>query len=396
MGKRSNGEGTIFKRKDGRWCAQYIQKIDGTERRRSVYGKTQKQVKEKLKSVMAEKENVVEPNQAETLILRNWMAEWLISYKKEIVKITTYQGYWRVFRDHIEHSEISDVPLSELSTNMLQKYYNRLRAEGRSDQKGGLSPRMVRYVYVLVNGALEQAVKNDHLFKNVNKYVVLPSKEQKEITPMSEQEVKLFLEACENERLRALYYLELFSGLRKGEISGLKWSDIDWIKRQLTVFRTLEPVVNNAQETDQPRKAELVLVTPKTKKSKRIIPLNDIVMIELEEHKKRQEREKELYADIYIDQDLIFCREDGYFLHPRYLTDNFHRILKAAALPKYRFHDLRHTVASLLINSNENPKIIQELLGHSSISTTMDIYGHLEEKSKRGSVERLVEILNIR
>lgn len=395
MGKRSNGEGTIFKRKDGRWCAQYIQKIENKEVRKSVYGKTQKEVKEKLRLIREKETNgQIEPA-AVQLSLEKWMKEWLSDYKQGTVKITTYQGYWRVFRDHIEKSEVAEIPVTALSTNMLQKYYNRLHEEGRSDKKGGLSPRMVRYVYVLINGALEQAVKNEILVKNVNHYVVLPSKEQKEITPMSETEVKRFLEKCEDERLKALYYLELFSGMRKGEISGLMWSDVDWERKQLYVSRTLEPVTDNEEVTELPKKAKLILVNPKTKRSKRIIPINNVVLKELEEHRNHQNKEKEIYADIYMDQNLIFCREDGNFIHPRFLTDNFHHILKKAGLPQYRFHDLRHTVASLLINGNENPKVVQELLGHASISTTLDIYGHLEEKTKRSSIEKLGTILQI-
>lgn len=390
MGKRSNGEGTIFKRKDGRWCAQYSVTIDGKDKRKTVYGKTQKEVKEKLKALKSD--NLKEPNNSEyTLAL--WMRRWLEDYKKPAVKVTTYQGYWMIYRSHIEKSQIAEIELSQLTTAALQKFYNQLWTSGRSDGKGGLSPRMVRYVYVLIHGALEQAVRNDLLEKNVNQYVTIPGKEHKEIVPMSLQEVEQFLKQCKNERLYALYVLALNTGMRKGELLGLQWQDIDFEKKQLTVVHNLALVAHNDVDTDEPRKSELILTTPKSAKSKRVIPLNNYVIGQLRSHQERQRMEKKQYQSIYVDNSMVFCREDGTYIHPRYVLQNFQDILRKAGMQKYRFHDIRHTVASLLINSNENPKVVQELLGHSNISTTLDIYTFLDDETKRNSVSKLGSIL---
>ncbi|WP_367569479.1 phage integrase SAM-like domain-containing protein [Lacrimispora sp.] len=182
MGRRSNGEGTIFKRQDGRWCAQYTVIINGTEKRKTVYGKTQKEVKEKLSVLKAAASTEPESKNCE-YTLTAWMRQWLEIYKKPAVKATTYQGYWMVYRSHIEKSDIAEIPINKLATGLLQKFYNHLWSAGRSDGKGGLSPRMVRYVYVLIHGALEQAVRNELIEKNINQYVTIPGKEHKEIVP---------------------------------------------------------------------------------------------------------------------------------------------------------------------------------------------------------------------
>lgn len=392
MGKRSNGEGTIYKRPDGRWCAQYIIMVNGKDKRKTVYGKTQKEVKEKLKALKSDNLTEPEPHNSE-YTLASWMRQWLEDYKKPAVKVTTYQGYWMIYRSHIEKSQIAEVILSQLTTAALQKYYNQLWASGRSDGKGGLSPRMVRYVYVLIHGALEQAIRNELLEKNVNQYVTIPGKEHKEIVPMSIQEVEQFLEQCKTERLYALYVLALNTGMRKGELLGLQWQDIDFEKRQLTVVHNLALVAHNDVDTDEPRKSELILTTPKSIKSKRLIPLNDYVINQLLSHQERQRMEKKQYQSIYVDHSMVFCREDGTYIHPRYVLQNFQDILRKAGMQKYRFHDIRHTVASLLINSNENPKVVQELLGHSNISTTLDIYTFLDDETKRNSVSKLGSIL---
>ena len=392
MGKRSNGEGTIYKRQDGQWCAQVSYEYDGKRKRKSFYGKTQKEAKEKAKEFSEKKiQQEVEGNRlTEDLRLGEWMVRWLREFKRSTVKETTYQGYWMVFNSHVKDAEIAKIPLNDLTVEGLQKFYRDLSTEGRCDGKGGLSPRMVQYVKILINGALEQAVRNGLLESNVNKYTVLPGKSEKEISPMTEKEVSIFLECCQGERLEALYVLELFTGLRKGEISGLRWSDIDWGLGRMMIARSLEPISYNDEESAGPK---LILTTPKTKSSKRWVALAPYVIQKLKEHRERQDYEKLAFKDIYSDQGMIFCREDGSFLHPRYLTDDFHRILKKAELPRHRFHDLRHTVASMLLNANENPKAIQELLGHSSISTTLDIYAHLSDSSKHETVNKIYDIL---
>ena len=170
MAKRSNGEGTIYKRKDGIWCAsRYVPCGNGKFKRKYVYGKTQKSVKEKLKEL----ENYEEPK-AQTTTLVGRMLEWMEQYKKNVLKITTYENYLGYIRTHVQGSDIADIPLEKLSTSALQKFYN-MKLKGTAQRKQ-LSRRTVEYLHTIIGSALEQAYKNEMIAKNVNEFTVLPKK----------------------------------------------------------------------------------------------------------------------------------------------------------------------------------------------------------------------------
>lgn len=175
---------------------------------------------------------------------------------------------------------------------------------------------------------------------------------------------------------------------------GLKWEDIDLMNKRIVVKNNLCRIIN--QDTEATSKYKMVLLSPKTEKSKRSIPINDYMVTELIKHKKVQEEEKKKVGELYKDLGMVFCKEDGNYIYPRDFVRQYQKILKKAGVENKRFHDLRHTVASLLINANENPKVIQELLGHSTISTTMDIYAHVLDETKDKSIEKLYNQLNLK
>lgn len=390
MGKRSNGEGGIYKRADGIWCGQYYEVVDGVKKRKSVYGKTQKIVKGKLEERFNQLNNQV--NEVKSVSLEGWVYEWLNEYKKNMLKQTTYENYIIYYETHIKDSKIGKMELDKLTTNDFQSYYNDKLQNGRSDGKGQLSPRTVRYLHIIISGAIDQAVKNGLVDRNVSRNVVLPAKKHKEIQPLSIKEVNIFLESIKNDRLFALYLLEITTGMRKGEILGLKWNNIDFANKRLTIQQSL---CNVRDYSNSDRKYKLVLMEPKTEKSKRTLPLNDAVIAALTKHRNRQSIEKQMYAEIYIDNDIVFAREDGQFINPRELLRRYQVLLKKAGIEQKRFHDLRHTFASILLNEKESPKVIQELLGHANISTTMDIYSHVLEETKVKTVEKLANKLQL-
>lgn len=173
----------------------------------------------------------------------------------------------------------------------------------------------------------------------------------------------------------------------------MKWEDIDFKEGRIKVIHNLYRVNNTDKDADS--KYKLVLLTPKTESSKRSIPLNQFMMEELLRYKKEQEREKELYGEDYRDLGMVFCKPDGDYISPREFLRQYQRLLQKAGLERKRFHDLRHTVASLLINANENPKVIQQLLGHSTISTTLDIYAHVMDQTLNRSVDNLYNQLEL-
>lgn len=393
MAKRSNGEGTIFKRSDGYWCGSCFVTINGIPKRKYIYGKTQKIVKDKLKAI--QESNLTGTITENSLMsLRDWMQEWLMNYKKLILKQTTYENYMLYYETHIRNCVLGSTPLSKITTTQLQAFYNEKLRNGRSDGKGGLSSRSVRYLHILIRGALEQAYKNDLIPKNVSKAVILPIKSQKEIKPLTLEEVQQLLLTAKEYSIYPLILLEAFSGLRKGEILALKWDDIDWLGEKLHVRHSLCRVL--ADENSKPKQYKLILMEPKTQKSRRTIPLNEIVILALKKHKKQQNEEKIRNRDIYMDNNMVFAKMDGDYISPRDLLRVYHSLLKKSGIEKKRFHDMRHTFATILLNEGESPKVIQELLGHSNISTTMDIYSHVLEETKVKSIDKLTDkIINM-
>lgn len=387
MGKRSNGEGTIFKRNDGRWCAACYKNVAGKNKRTYVYGKSQKEVKQKLKELQQSQEDDIE--EQEEVTLGDWMIEWLLIYKKATVKESTYGNYRQVVHTHIVENDIGKIPLSKLKTEDLQRFYDEKKME-ITHMKRQLSPRMVNYISVLVNGALEQAVKLGKISMNPNRAVVLPKKQKYEIEPLTENEVKRLLEQAKGTKLYLPILVEVYTGMRKGELLGLCWQNVDLDKGVICVRTSLARV---PIEGDVEKVSELKLLTPKTSKSVRTIPLTDRVIEELKRHKREQTVWKEANKDIWIERNLVFCKENGDFLEPRDFLADFQKLLKKAGLRKCRFHDMRHTFASMLLNEGEELKVIQELLGHTTITTTADIYAHLKTEKKLQAVCKIGEAL---
>ena len=391
MGRRSNGEGTICKRGDGRWMGQVTLDTDSGYKRKTVYGKTQKEVKEKIARLKldCQRGKLIETS---NMPLEDWMQLWIANYKPDL-KVTTRESYELYINVHIKGSEIGKIPLNKLKTTDLQRFYNaKLKCECKN-QKQKLSPTTVRYINLIIKGALRQAVNNRMISENVTDGVVLPKKRKVEITPLTREEVIRFLEVAKGDRLYTLYLLEMMTGLRRGEILGLKWEDIDFKEGRIKVIHNLYRVNNT--DKDAGSKYKLVLLTPKTESSKRSILLNQFMVEELLRHKKKQEREKELYGEDYRDLGMVFCKPDGDYISPREFLRQYQRLLQKAGLERKRFHDLRHTVASLLINANENPKVVQQLLGHSTISTTLDIYAHVMDQTLNRSVDNLCNQLEL-
>lgn len=388
MARRSNGEGSIYKRTDGRWCAsRYVDCGNGKFKRKYVYGKTQKEVKEKLKGLEDYKEL-----KAQEITLLDWLFEWMEEYKKNMLKITTYENYMMYIQAYVQGSEIAHISLEKISTNDLQKFYNK-KLKGTDEEKK-LSGRSVEYLHTIIGSALQQAYKNELIKKNVNEFTVLPKKEQKEIEPLTVEEVEKVLEVAKETDLYCLILLEIFTGMRKGEILGLQWKNVDFERKVLWVRKNLCRVKNEDQ--DDSRKTKLILLEPKTKKSIREIPLSEEAIKVLRMHKKKQNEQKMLYRDIYKDNDIVFAKADGSFEDPREVLRRFQKILERAGVRKCRFHDLRHTFASILLNEGESMKVIQELLGHSTITTTMDIYSHVAKETKERSIELLERVVKVK
>lgn len=399
--KRGQGEGSIRERfkktKDGKkvsigWEARYTvgKKADGTPNRKSIYGKTSVEVKKALRKVLTEIDTgvYIEPSK---LPVSDWLDTWLMDYKKQSVKIKTFTSYQDTVRLHIK-PEIGPVNLKDLQAPQVQHLISGIKDKG-------LSPRMAKYVYTILTMALKQAIKSNLLIKNVCDAVTLPKQTKGEIRVLTVKEQDTFTEAVRGHRLEAAFILDLFTGLRIGELLALKWSDIDLKEGVLKVRRNVQRVRIDDAET----KTQLVYGEPKTESGKRSIPLLDEVVEILKEHKKRQLAEEVRAGPLYDgkkadddsskkrdkDDRLVFCTELGKQLEIRNFQRTFYELVEKANLKKVNFHALRHTFATRGLENGIEPKVMQELLGHASIIMTLDIYSHVMPEKKKESMNKL-------
>lgn len=383
--RRGNGEGSIYKRSDGLWVGKIsvgYDPVTGKLKRKSFYGKTRKEVMDKMAQILQEVRNgtYVEPAQTS---FGEWLDKWLTGYKKGQLKPSTFENYEILIKTHIKPA-LGKVPLAKLQAHMLQAFYNEKLEKGRADGKGGLSTRMVRYLHVIIRQALQQAVKEGLLPRNVADATSPPTVKNKQMRPLTEEELLAFFKVAKDDRLFAAYVLAVTTGLRRGELLGLCWDCVDLEQGTITVKRQLLTL-----------KQGIVLEeTTKSKSGRRNIILTDDAIRELKAYRKRQLQEKLLLGEAYQDKGLVFCKEDGTPLRPEEFTKRFQRWLKKAGLSRVRLHDLRHTHATLLLKAGVPAKIVQERLGHSSITMTLDLYSHVTPEMQKLAAATLNGLLS--
>lgn len=374
MKRRSNGEGSLYKRGDGRWSGCYY---DEQFNRHYVYGKTQTEVKQKLKKKM-ESRTV----KHKVYTFEEWVNEFLDKYKRNELKVTTYNSYAMLYRKHILGSRIGRMKLDSVKATVLQQFYN-------EKIKAGYSSKTVKSIEVIINSALDKAFKLRIIEENPNLFTTIPKKEKYEAKVLTLKEVECILTESREDPLYPIVITALYTGLRKGEIMALKWDNIDFEGKKIYVKNSLCRVVDEIPDEKGCRHARYEIMSPKTKKSVRTIPMLSEVYEALIEQKRRQDKDKEKNRDIYDDQGFVFANEVGNYLAQRSFMTRYHNFLKEYGITDIRFHDLRHTFASLLIESDISMKVIQELLGHSNIATSMDLYTHISETKKEQAIAQL-------
>lgn len=389
-GKNGNNEGTIRKRKNGTWEGRYTIGYDshGKQKQKSIYGKTRAEVAKKLSEVTSAIQNgsYIAPR---NLTLSEWLEVWLTSYAYIKVRPSTYASYQAYIERHVSPI-IGGLQLQKLTTNQLQVFFNEKRVNGRIDGKGGLSPKTIRNIYNMLHEALQQAVINKIVSVNVSEGVVLPSKDEKEIIVFKPEEQRAIIEAAQKDRLGFAIELDFFTGLRVGELCALKWSDIDLAAKEFRVRRTLQRVQKKTSDIkSKGKRTQIVEGATKTKKGNRVIPLTDTMLQKLLVHKARQLFEKRRLGKGYSDNGYVFANEFGGAIEPSYLRDVYDRILKNANAPHYTFHTIRHTFATRAIENDMPVKVVSEILGHSSVQLTMDLYCHPSISAKRNVLEKM-------
>lgn len=398
---RAHGEGSIYQRKNGTWAgvSRYTDPETNQTKKHFVYGKTRPEVVKKKTAWEDELKKGVLPS-AGKMTLSQWLDTWLDTYAKIRVRQNTFESYKIIVEAHLKPS-LGTIALKDLKPQQVQKMLNQKLESGRTrtdnkGQKGGsLSPRMVQYIYSVIYMALKQAVKNGLVARNVCDAVDKPKKVKPEFMPWTTEQTNQFLTSVKDNPLFPIYMIAWGAGLRRSEILGLKWEDIDFKKGTLSVRRSLVRV-----------KGGYIFGDPKTKNSRRTIPLPEPVIKALKSQKARQAREnmkwKGLHSHLpaqemprYNPLNLVFCDEIGDVIKPDYVTRCFKEDLENAKLPNIRFHDLRHGHATMLLELGEDIKVVSDRLGHSSIAVTGDIYAHVREKQQREASHKLEQVFNI-
>ncbi len=355
MARRGNNEGTITKRADGRWEAR-LSLSDG--KRRCFYGKTRQEVARKLAEAQRQVESGL-PLVNERQTVDQFFAFWLDTMR-HVVKPRTWIRYEDFARLHIV-PVLGRVAIAKLTPQHIQGLY-------AQKLKEGLSPTTVRHFHMMLHRALDQALRFGVVQRNVTELVDPPRMNRHEMSVLTPEQARALLVAAAGDRLEALYVLALSTGMRQGELLGLRWRDVDLEHGVLSVRATLQFI-----------NGQFVFAEPKSARSRRQIALSKRAVEALLGHRIRQLEECSALGSAWdVTYDLVFPNQVGRPMNAsNMIRREFHPMLKRAGLPYIRFHDLRHTAATLLLRQGVNPKIVSEMLGHASVSITLDLYSHV-------------------
>ena len=339
-------------------------------------------IEERIKEII---EKGTEEKVEETLA--GWVKYFLYTYKQIELKQSTFGAYLYLYSLHIEKSDIGKKKLAEVTANDLQTFYNKKVQEGYNS-------KTIRHMQILINSALKQAERVGNIKDNPNRHTILPKKQKFEAKILKKEDVAKIIKEGKAEKIYPLVITCVTCGLRKGEILGLKWENIDFEKRQLHITGSLCRIVQEPDEQGR-RNSVYKVLEPKTKSSIRTIPMMDVTYEALCMQKARQEQDKKKWKGEYKDEGYVFARPNGIYMSPREVSNYFHKMLDKYGIERVRFHDLRHTYASIMLEAGVSAKVTQELLGHSTITTTLDIYTHVNEKAKDEAVKQTEHIFGI-
>lgn len=398
--RRANGEGSITRRKDGTYHGRaYVMTTSGIRKRVSVYGKTREEVRIKLTDLQAQDAKGI-PVPDTNMTLDEYLTYWLAAVVKVHRRPKTYQGYESVVRVHLVpglgRKKIRTLRAAEVRTwlarvasecQCCKHGWDKERSEPKCCAAGDcckslLSRRMVQSIHAVLRNALQNAVREELIVRNVARLVQVPTPSYDTGKGLSVAQARLLLRESAADRLHALYVLALVLGMRRGELLGLRWDAVNLDRETLTVERSL-----------QRAGGELRLVEPKTKTSFRTIPLPPIVVKALTEHRERQAQERAAAGTEWKERGLVFTSRIGTPLEPDNLRRSWYPLRKRLGL-EIRFHDLRHSAVSLLLNLGVPPHIVQQIVGHSDIGVTMKIYAHTSLDEERKALRKLGDTLS--
>jgi integrase len=353
--KRGNNEGSLHKRKNGTWRVQ----VSINRKRLGYSAKSKSDAQSWLRKTQDEIETGLK-FESTKLLVSQYMKDWLTTIQPSL-RVNTHAQYAQITNQYLVPS-FGKIKLRDLSPDTVQRLYNYMVEQGK-----GL--RTVKMTHAVLHRALKQAVRLGIVSRNAAAATIPPKPKHKEMTILDENQVQTFLLAAKatNDRFYALYHLALSTGMRQGELLGLKWSDVDFSQKLLQVQRQLV----------RERSGKLGFVEPKTKAGNRRIDIGEGTLAVLKDHRDGQRKEAASFGSLWPKSDLVFPSEVGTPMGRNNLRRMFTRLLRIARVPQIRFHDLRHTAASLMLNNGVPVIVASKRLGHAQPSITLDVYGHL-------------------
>jgi len=373
--KRANGEGTIRKRKNGSWEGIYTAGRDenGKLIRKSVYGKTQQEVSKKLTAINNDLNNgtYISPDK---ITVSEWFNIFLKDYNKS-VKASTVAQYEYQIRKNINPA-LGSVPLQKLTAPMIQRLYN-------DKLDNGLSAKSIKNLHGVMHKGLNQAVLCQFIKANPCLACQLPRVERREMLTITGDDLRRFLEEIKGKPYEYLFFVDVFTGMRESEIIGLSWDCVDFQREIITIKRQLK------RERKLTGENQYIFDTLKNGKSRTIAPASEVFNV-LRKIKRIQAEDKLRYGSSYDNKDnLVFTDELGQHLCQPTVWSHFKERVTAIGLPAVRFHDLRHSYATISLENGDDAKTVSENLGHATVAFTLDVYGHVTDSMKKASADRM-------
>lgn len=366
--RNAKGGGSVRQREDGKWEARCT--ING--KRRSFYGNRQSDVLKAMRAAQSAADNgtFIEPSK---MTFAEWADAWLEVYAKTSTKQSTYYSY-KANLDRYVLPVIGKYKLASVNPTQIQKIYNDML------EKKNLSHKTVRNLHGTLHKVFDQAVELNYLAINPTNACKQPKPETKEISPLEENDIEAFLTAIEGHKYQAIFTVTLFTGMRIGEVCGLPWDAVNFKKGTITIKQQLHRHAGTGQ---------YIIETPKHDKFRTLTVPPFVMDILRDVAKKQGINHIENHFIWKNDNNFVFTNDDGSYINPTTLRKNYKKIVSDIGRPDARFHDLRHTYAVTALQEGDDYKTVQQNLGHGTAAFTLNVYGHVSEKMKQESANRM-------